>query len=130
MDKKVLLTDLARALARLEESLQRPAPDDLLRAGCIQYFEFTFELAWKTLKACAEDAGLSDVGSPRSALRQGFKQGWIDHEESWLAMLDARNRMAHIYEASEALAIYAQLPEFAGQLRSLRDKLVAELPGA
>lgn len=129
MNKKVLLADLGRALVRLEEALQRPVADDLLRAGCIQFFEFTFELAWKTLKAYAEDAGLNDVGSPRSALRQAFKQGWIDQEETWLAMLDARNRMAHTYEASEALAIYGQLPEFATQLRSLHDKLSAGLAG-
>jgi hypothetical protein len=29
--------------------------DDLLRNGLIQRFEFTFELAWKTLKSIFED---------------------------------------------------------------------------
>ena len=126
MNKAVLLADFGRALDRLEESLLRPTPDDLLRAGCIQYFEFTFELAWKTVKAYAEDAGLGDVGSPRSALRQAFKQGWIAEEEGWLAMLEARNRLAHTYEASQALAIYGQLSEFAQQLRRLHAVLSSE----
>ena len=126
MNKVVLLVDFGRALDRLEESLLRPAPDDLLRAGCIQYFEFTFELAWKTVKAHAEDAGLGDVGSPRSALRQAFKQGWIADEEGWLAMLEARNRLAHTYEASQALAIYGQLPAFSQHLRGLHGVLSNE----
>lgn len=126
MNKAVLLADFGRALGRLEESLLRMAPDDLLRAGCIQYFEFTFELAWKTVKACAEDTGLGDVGSPRSALRQAFKQGWISEEEGWLAMLEARNRLAHTYEASQALAIYGELPEFARQLRRLHAVLSSQ----
>jgi len=126
MNKVVLLVDFGRALDRLEESLLRPAPDDLLRAGCIQYFEFTFELAWKTVKVHAEDAGLGDVGSPRSALRQAFKQGWIADEEGWLAMLEARNRLAHTCEASQALAIYGQLPAFSQHLRRLHGVLSSE----
>ncbi len=123
MNKNVLLADFDRAVTRLDEALARPAIDDLLRAGCIQYFEFSFELAWKTVKAFAEDAGLVDIGSPRSALRQAFKQGWVSEEESWLAMLEARNRMAHTYEASEALTIYTQLPAFCQALQRLRDAL-------
>jgi nucleotidyltransferase substrate binding protein (TIGR01987 family) len=126
MNKAVLLADFGQALDRFEESLLRPVSDDLLRAGCIQYFEFTFELAWKTVKAHAEDAGLGDVGSPRSALRQAFKQGWIVEEEGWLAMLEARNRLAHTYQASHALAIYGQLPEFSQQLRRLHAVLSRE----
>jgi nucleotidyltransferase substrate binding protein (TIGR01987 family) len=126
MNKVILLDDFGGALDRLEASLLRSELDDLLRAGCIQYFEFTFELAWKTVKAFAEDAGLGDVGSPRSALRQAFKQGWIADEEGWLAMLEARNRMAHTYEASQALAIYGQLGEFSLHLRQLHSALVSD----
>jgi nucleotidyltransferase substrate binding protein (TIGR01987 family) len=59
-------------------------------------------------------------------LRQAFKQGWIAEEEGWLAMLEARNRLAHTYEASQALAIYEQLPEFSQRLRRLHGALSSE----
>lgn len=123
MDKRTLLTDLAAALDRLEEALRQPPASDLIRAGCIQYFEFTFELAWKTVKVTAEEAGLMDVGSPRTSLRQAFRQGWIEAEEPWLAMLEARNRMAHTYTAIQALRVYDLLPAFAVQLRRLHTAL-------
>lgn len=123
MDKRTLLADFGAALDRLEEALRQPPASDLIRAGCIQYFEFTFELAWKSVKVVAEAAGLTDVGSPRASLRQAFRQGWIEDEDPWLAMLEARNRMAHTYAADRALQIYDLLPAFAPQLRRLHTRL-------
>ena len=123
MNKDLLLEDFGKALQRLEEALTRPASDELIQAGCIQYFEFTFELGWKTAKALCEHAGLQNVGSPRTALRQAFKQGWIEDESGYMAMLEARNRMSHTYQSIHALDIYAQLPTFAVYLRRLYESL-------
>ncbi len=123
MDRPTLLRDFGAALTRLEEALREPVTGDLLRAGCIQYFEFTFELAWKTAKSAAEEAGLADVGSPRASLRQAFRQGWIKDEEPWLAMLEARNRMAHTSAPEQAPRIYESLPAFARALRQLHARL-------
>ncbi len=95
MNKKFVLADFGRILARLEAASQRTEADDLLRAGRIQFLVFIFELAWKALKAFGEDAGLNDVVSPRGALREPFKQCWINTERTWLAMFDARNWIAH-----------------------------------
>ena len=123
MNKDLLLEDYGKALQRLEEALARPAADELVQAGCIQYFEFTFELAWKTAKALCEHAGLQNVGSPRTALRQAFKQGWIEEEAGYMTMLEARNRMSHTDQPAHALDVYAQLPGFARSLRRLYDSL-------
>jgi nucleotidyltransferase substrate binding protein (TIGR01987 family) len=126
LDRQKLLLDFGKALQQLEAALNRQETDDLLRAGCIQYFEFTFELAWKTVKLVAEDAGLNDIASPRAALKQAFKQGWIGEETIWLSMLDARNRMAHTYEAAQALDIYGSLGNFAKSLRVLHSTLSSQ----
>ena len=123
MDKNTLLQDYEKALGRFELALQTPADSDLLRAGCIQYFEFSFELAWKTIQACADDAGMRDVGSPKSCLRHAFKMGWVTDETVWLSMLESRNRMAHTYDAERALEIYDQLPAYATALRHLIGEL-------
>jgi len=123
MDKDTILQDYEKALSRFELALQTPADRDLLRAGCIQYFEFSFELAWKTIQAYAADTGIRDVGSPKSCLRHAFKMGWIDDEVVWLSMLESRNRMAHTYDAERALEIYDQLPAYATALRHLVGEL-------
>ena len=50
-----------RALTQLEEAVKcyRQAPDDTLyRDGLIQRFEFTVELAWKSMKEYLEDQGM------------------------------------------------------------------------
>lgn len=114
-----LLGELRRALERLEDALAQPATTDLVRAGCIQYFSFTFELAWKTVRAASRDLGLQDCRSPKACLRQALAQAWIDDERGWLAMLAARNTMAHVYSADAALGVYGEPAEFAPRLRGL-----------
>lgn len=125
MKPELLIADFGRAIDRLEEALNTPAEDDVRRAGCIQFFEFTFELAWKAIKATGEQAGLTDLNSPRNCLRQAFRQGWILREEPWLEMLDARNRMSHVYDSLRALAVYEALPRFLPALRQLHSTLAA-----
>lgn len=118
-----ILNDFMRATEQLGSALDRISNDELLQAGCIQYFEFCFELAWKTIKAAVADQGLPDCYSPKSCLKQAFAIGWIQNEEVWLMMLDARNRMSHTYDARSALDIYRQLPEFLLELKNLADNL-------
>jgi nucleotidyltransferase substrate binding protein (TIGR01987 family) len=125
MTPKLLLDDYSSALARLREVLTVPAADDLDRAGCIQYFEFCFELAWKTIKVVGESQGLTGLVSPRACLSQAFTMGWIHDEELWLEMLDARNRMSHTYKYQDAMEIYNRLSAFLPELESLRNALLA-----
>ena len=119
MKPETLLKDFSQTLAQLADALQVTADHDVVRAGCIQYFEFTFELAWKTVKAAAEQEGLNPGGSPKACLKAAYAQMWIDDEAIWLEMLDARNRMSHTYDVQEALKIYARLPAFIKPLSSL-----------
>lgn len=128
MTPQLLLDDYAQAVARLREVLAVPAADDLDRAGCIQYFEFSFELAWKTVKVVGESQGLSGLVSPRACLSQAFTAGWIQCEELWLEMLDARNRMSHTYKYQDALVVYKRLAAFLPEMEKLLVALRA-VPG-
>ena len=114
-----IVDDFAAALTQLSGALAEPADRDLIKAGSIQYFEFSFELGWKACKVVSSEQGLPDCLSPKACLRQAFTQGWIDDEAIWLEMLDARNRMAHTYDARKALQIYGSLPQFCEVLQKL-----------
>jgi nucleotidyltransferase substrate binding protein (TIGR01987 family) len=98
----------------------------LEQAGCIQYFEFCFELAWKVLKSLASYQGLSGAESPRGALRIAFSQGWIDDEATWLEMLDCRNRMSHTYSSDSALLAFARLDAYLDVLVKLDEDLMKQ----
>lgn len=120
-----IVDDFAAALSQLTRALVEPTDVDLIKAGSIQYFEFGFELGWKACKVVSTEQGLPDCLSPKACLRQAFTLGWIDDEAIWLEMLDARNRMAHTYDARKALQIYESLPRFCQALQRLLDTLNA-----
>ena len=65
-----------RALAQLEEAVdryQQSPKDTLYRDGLIQRFEFTVELAWKSMKEYLEDQGMVlSIASPRGILKEAY----------------------------------------------------------
>jgi len=96
-----------KAFNRLQHALDVKSDDPLIQAGIIQTFEFTFELAWKTMKDRLEYEGF-DVKAPREVIKQAFQSNYIENPEPWLEALDKRNLMAHIYDeekANEALSL-------------------------
>lgn len=96
-----------RALSRFEEGLREPE-SALVRDGRIQRFEFCFELAWKSIQPLLRRQG-QDCSSPKGCLRQAFKQGWIEHEEGWIAMPADRNLTTHTDDEALAKAVYHRL---------------------
>lgn len=58
-------------------------PSVIERAGMIQFFEMTFELAWKLLKDYQEEEGFI-VKSPRDAIKQAFQYQLIKNGQAWL----------------------------------------------
>lgn len=123
MKAEDILPDFESALARFRDALAMESLDDVRRAGCIQYFEFTFDLAWKSIQAVAAFYGLEPVRSPRVAFQTAFGQGWIEEQAPWLSMLEARNRMSHVYSAEEALTVYSSLPQFVAPFEQLHAQL-------
>lgn len=100
--------NFSRAYSLLREAADNdPALlSDLEREGLIQRFEYTFELAWKTLKdRLAHDGIQVPTVTPRSVIRQAFAAGLIGDGEAWIDMLTDRNAMSHKYDADEFEAV-------------------------
>ncbi|MCY4055870.1 MAG: HI0074 family nucleotidyltransferase substrate-binding subunit [Cyanobacteria bacterium MAG CAR4_bin_6] len=92
------LDNFSHALAQLSAACNQPAYTDLERSGLIQTFEFTFELAWKTLKDLLFYEGYN-VSTPRAAIRQGFAAEYLGEKdcETLLDALGKRNLLSHTY---------------------------------
>jgi len=90
------------AVGNLAASLRLEEPDIFQRAGMIQFFEMSFELAWKTLKDYLEYQGVQDIKSPRAVIKKAFEIGVVQDGETWLRGLEDRNMTAHTYDETSA----------------------------
>ena len=98
---KQRFNNFARAVSLLNEvsEMNISTLSQLEKEGIVQRFEFTLELAWKTLKDKMEDDGLIlDKISPKSVIRDAYQAKYIDNVESWLKMIGDRNLMSHTYD--------------------------------
>ena len=86
-----------KAYLFLQQAVMKQTLDDLQAAGLIQSFEFTFELAWKTLKDYLEAMGLP-LRFPREVIKQAFQTELIKEGALWLEMLEKRNELTHTYD--------------------------------
>ena len=93
--------NFSRAFSLLREALANGADalSDLEREGVVQRFEYTFELAWNTLKDRMEYDGLILPSvTPRAVIRQAFQAKLIADGDVWIDMLNDRNLMSHRYD--------------------------------
>lgn len=115
-----------RAVKQLETAVSAYSSsptDDLYRDGLIQRFEFTVELAWKSLKEYLEDQGaLVQHATPRAVLKDAYAAGMIDDEAGWNKILSARNITSHVYSEETAAEVAAQVcADFFPVFQSLAD---------
>ncbi len=87
-----------RSLKYLEQALNISNPDIIQKAGLIQFFEMSFELAWNVIKDYLEEQGFIEIRSPRSALKKAFETGLILDGHSWMQLLEDRNITSHAYD--------------------------------
>lgn len=102
-----------RAIGHLKEAVDiysvQPE-NDLYRDGLIQRFEFTVELAWKSLKEYLEDQGVAITrATPKAILKDAFAAGVIQEDQVWILILHARNLTSHIYTEETAQTIARQV---------------------
>ena len=68
----------------------------------VKSFEFTYEMAWSTIKDFFEDEGETGIMGSRSAIRVAFKRGLIENGQIWMDMIDDRIKTVQTYNKETA----------------------------
>ncbi len=112
------LKQLVKALTRLEEVM---ALDKTIinRDAAIKRFEFSFDLAWKTIKDWLYNHRGVTCHSPKGCFKAAYSQSLIEYEETWNQMTDDRNDIVHLYKEKLADNLYDRLPEYLKLLQNL-----------
>jgi nucleotidyltransferase substrate binding protein (TIGR01987 family) len=124
------LNHFSRALSQLTKFIEKGTLNELEKQGLIQAFEYTFELAWNTLKDYFEAQGDTDIHGSRDAFRLAFKRGLIEDGETWMDMIRSRILTSHTYNEDVAEKIAADIVEryfsefvrLQARMASLREK--------
>lgn len=100
---------LAQAVEQLRRMLVRFAlepADDAVRDSVIKRFEFSFELAWKSMRdwLLIHHPEARTFGT-KSVLIGSLEYGLIRDADGWSAMLEQRNLTVHTYNVEVALTI-------------------------
>ena len=101
-------TSFSKAFKQLQDAvnLSKDRPlSKLEEQGMIQAFEYTHELAWKTMKDFLEDKGNNALFGSKDVTRAGFKLGLIENGDVWMDMIKSRNQTSHTYNEEVAVEI-------------------------
>lgn len=99
---KQRFSNLLKAAMQLTEFIEKEELNKFEVQGLIQCFEYTFELAWKTMKDYLEQEGFG-VKSPRATIQTAFQTQLITDGHVWIDALEKRNLMAHTYDEEKAM---------------------------
>ena len=121
-----------RALSLLSQALEGgvEALNDLEKEGVIQRFEYTFELAWNTLKDRLEYDGVVMASvTPRNVIRTAVAAGLAADGHAWINMLEDRRNTSHRYDIELLESVLSNIRnDYLPILRELHSRLSAEMP--
>ena len=107
-----------RALEQLERFFEPPALNEREQQGLIKAFEYTFELAWNTLRDLLRSQGNESLLGSRDTLREAFR----------LELIQDRKLTSHAYNRATADAIAANIQQhYLSCFQSLRTRLQIRL---
>jgi len=115
-----------KALGQLKKFIQKGKLNELEEQGLIQAFEYTYELAWNTLKDFFEAQGETDIHGSRDAFRLAFLRNLIEDGETWMDMVRSRTLTSHTYNEEIAKQISTAVSQrYFQQFVKLHEKLLS-----
>ena len=128
---KYRFRNFSRAFLLLRDALEEGVDtlNELEREGVIQRFEYTFELAWHTVKDRLEYDGITlATVTPRNVIREAFQAKLIEDGETWIDMLTDRNLMSHTYDFAKFEAVIRNIQDrYLSILGALYERLSLEI---
>jgi nucleotidyltransferase substrate binding protein (TIGR01987 family) len=120
-------SNFSKAYSQLENAVHLANErklSELEEQGLIQAFEYTHELAWKTLKDFLNDQGNNEIYGSKDATRQAFKYELINDGEIWMDMIKSRNNSSYTYnEAVAEEIIDSIITNYYFEFKKLKEKL-------
>lgn len=118
-----------KALAQLKEVVEQEELNKFEEQGLVKAFEYTYELAWTTLKDFLEYQGFSEIVGSRDAFRKAFSEGVVADGRVWMGMIESRNKTSHTYNEITAREIAEDVktrfyPAFCALEQTLASRLV------
>jgi nucleotidyltransferase substrate binding protein (TIGR01987 family) len=94
------LSNYQKALTQLSDAVslaQERNLSNLEEQGLVQAFEYTHELAWKTLADYLQCQGYTDLFGSKDTVRKAFSVGLLVQGDVWMDMIKSRNQTSHTY---------------------------------
>lgn len=127
-------SNFTRAVEKLEEVVTERVLEELSELeveGMIQRFEYTYELAWKTLQDFLTFKGFLDIAGPNDVLKTAFEAGYIHNAEAWRRLKKRRELTSHTYDEATAWDIAKAIQsEYFPMFAHLHETLKKELSGS
>ena len=120
-----IFDSLENSLERFREILEKEKTV-ANRDSAIKRFEFTVELAWKSMQKFLRLQKII-CRSPKECLKEAFKFGLIRDNPKWLEMLDDRNLTVHTYDEKVADEVCTRFPDYLKLLSGFKDNLQDKL---
>jgi nucleotidyltransferase substrate binding protein (TIGR01987 family) len=98
---------------------------DGLLNGIIQKFEYTTDLAWKSVREFLIDKDGLQINSPKQVFKEFYSLNYLD-ENMYLELINAlndRNVLSHVYDEQEMQDILAKIKIYAEAYKNLIDIL-------
>lgn len=101
----------SKALSQLQKFIDKGDLNELEEQGLIQAFEYTYELAWNTIKDYYENQGVTDIQGSRDVFKLAATRDLIKNVELWMAMVNSRIKTTHTYDEEVADEIASDILE-------------------
>ena len=127
---KLDISSLESATISLEKAIieYEKTNSEFVRDSCIQRFEYTYELSWKTIKRYLElvspNPNEIDMLSFQELIREANEKNLLLTDwETWKLYRVYRGTTSHAYNQDKANEIYNEIPGFLNEIQFLIKQL-------
>ena len=117
-----------KALVQLKDFVDQPQLNRREEQGLVKAFEYTYELAWNTLKDFLVYQGIEEIIGSRDTFRKAFAEGIFADGHVWMRMIECRNKTSHTYNEETAREIVENVrSDFYPAFCALENNLIQKL---